>query len=591
VTIGRRKTTVGRMEIAEALPSGLGKQFLDEGKEFGKKEQRTYFTQVGKEFKNDYGDVANKLKDLGNDYVYTTGFSVGLEDFVPERKIRDSVLQKADAMLKSLPASKRTPEAKISVYDKATQAMMTAVNKKKKQSPDTLYLLQASGVKPGPLQYRQLALAPMLMSNPDGTIIPEPVRKSFAEGLPLADYWTAAAGARRGIIQKTQSVQEPGAITKQMMNSVMDEVVISDDCGTDKGIRLPVDEDDNVTDRVLAQPIKAGKKTIPAGTVLTNDVVSDLRANKVKDVTVRSPLRCAHGVGMCATCHGLDENGKLPEVGRNLGVISAHALGERSTQLALKAFHGGGVIPPGHALKSEGLLDQFSRVQQLLTLPARVPGAVPLAKKDGRITGIKKDPAGGHEVLVGNERHYIPQDRGSPTLISKGKSKSLQVGMPVKKGDPLAKGPVNPHELLELTNMDRVQRYLSDELYGLYKDQGIDRRAVETVVRGVTNTGRVDDPGDIPGFTRGDAVPLSSADNMNRMLPTGSKKMKIEPFLRGVNIMPLEKSEDWIARLNHQRLSDTVVEAAQQGWKSSIHGVNPIPALIYGAELGKGKFY
>jgi len=257
----------------------------------------------------------------------------------------------------------------------------------------------------------------------------------------------------------------------------------------------------------------------------------------------------------------------------------------------LKAFHGGGVIPPGQALKSEGLVDQFSRVQQLLTLPENVPGSASLAKKDGRVTDIKKDTAGGHEVYVGAERHYIPNDRGTPALVSKGKAKKLQVGMQVKRGDPLSEGPVNPHELLELTDMPRVQRYLSDELYGMYKSEGIDRRAAETVVRGITNTGQVEEPGDIPGFTRGDMVPISSVDNMNRMLPSGSKKMKIQPFLRGVNIMPLEKSEDWIARLNHRRLSDTIVEAAQQGWKSQIHGVNPIPALAYGAEFGKGKFY
>jgi DNA-directed RNA polymerase beta subunit len=589
VSIGKRKTSIGRLRIASSLPTDLGNKFLSEGKEFNKGAQKEYLTSVARANKNSYSEIANKLKDLGNNFVYDTGFSIGLDDFIPETKIRDAVLKKADAMVDKLPANK--VDQKINIYDKATQAMMSAVSKKKANNPDTLYLLQASGVKPGPDQYRQLALAPMLVKNPDGTVVPEPIKKSFSEGLDLADYWTSMGGARRGIIQKVQSVQEPGAITKQMMNSVMDEVVISDDCKTDRGIRLSVDEDDNIVDRVLAKPIKYGNKTVRAGTVMSNDIVSSLKANKVKEVTVRSPLRCAHGVGVCSKCWGMDEQGKPPEVGRNMGIVSAHALGERSTQLALKAFHGGGVVPVGSAVAAKGLTDNFARVQQLLTLPYNVPNSVPLAKKDGRITAIKKDPAGGHEVYIGNERHYVARDRGSPTHVTKGKTKGLQLGMQVKAGDPLAKGPVNPHELLELTNVDRVQRYLSDELYDVYKDQGIDRRAVETVVRGITNTGRVDDPGDIPGYRRGDTVPLSSADNLNRMLPKGSKKLKADPLLRGVNILPLEKSEDWIARLNHQRLSDTIVEAAQQGWKSSIHGVNPIPALMYGAEFGKGPFY
>ena len=54
-----------------------------------------------------------------------------------------------------------------------------------------------------------------------------------------------------------------------------------------------------------------------------------------------------------------------------------------------------------------------------------------------------------------------------------GKIKPLVPGMKVRKGDPLSKGPINPHELLEQTDMEHVQRYMSDELYKLYNKEGI----------------------------------------------------------------------------------------------------------------------
>lgn len=589
ITINGKKTTIGRVRIASTLPGNLGKEFLEEGKPFDKNEQRRYLEIVARNHKESYGDVANKLKDLGNQHVYDTGFSLGLSDFTPEKKIRDAFLSKADALAKG-----KTPEAKVKIYDKATEAMMKALASKKIKNPDTMWLMQSAGVKPGPDQYRQLILAPMLMRSPDGKIIPDPVKKSFSEGLDLADYWTAVSGARRGIIQKVQSVKDPGYLTKQMMNSVLDEVVISDDCGTQKGIRLPVDEDNNVSDRVLAQDVRIGKTTLPAGTLLDQNTVGRLRTNKISHVAVRSPLRCQHGVGVCKKCYGLKASGEEPEIGDNIGVLSAQALGERSTQLALKAFHGGGVVPAGGVEGQKNLLDKFARVQQLLTLPKNVPGSATLASmesKEGVVEGIKKDAAGGHEVTISGTRHYIPNDRGAPKLITGRTPKLLKIGDKVRRGDPISEGPINPHELLPLAGLSQVQRYLSNSIYDAYRSEGVDRRAVETVVRSLTNTATVEDPGDIPGFTRGDTVPVSVAKTLNSRLGRERKPMKIEPLLRGVEIMPLEKTEDWMARMNHNRLRNTVIEAAQQGWKSAIHGVHPIPAAAYGAEFGKGKFY
>ena len=47
--------------------------------------------------------------------------------------------------------------------------------------------------------------------------------------------------------------------------------------------------------------------------------------------------------------------------------------------------------------------------------------------------------------------------------------------------------------------------------------------------------------------------------------------------------------EDWIARMNHERIMQTIPEAAAKGWVSSLHGKHPIPPVVYGAEFGKGK--
>jgi hypothetical protein len=134
-----------------------------------------------------------------------------------------------------------------------------------------------------------------------------------------------------------------------------------------------------------------------------------------------------------------------------------------------------------------------------------------------------------------------------------------------------------------------VQGHLVGQMHDVFKGEGIRRRNIETVVKGMTNLTRVEDPGDHPRMLRGDYMPTSQIANLNRTTLKGKRPIMHRPVLKGVDVLPLDMQEDWIAKLNHERLSQTVVEAAQQGWKSSVHGKHPIPPVVYGAEIGKTK--
>lgn len=331
-------STTGRFMVAGALPAEMRKGFLSSKVPLDKQGQTKLLTQVAKDHRNDYGEVVNKLKDLGNKWSTETAFSIGLDDIKPEKAMRQVILTKADKAISASGMQGEQRDAKsIREYDKATQEM----HKKLRKLPEkgnALMIMHNSGIKPGMDTLRQIKMAPMLFANSRGETIPTPARTSFAEGLDLADYWTSMSGARKGIIQKVQSVQEPGFISKQVMNSVMNNSVLDDDCGTKSGINLPVDEKD-ILDRYLASDVKAGKSTFKRGTLVTPDIRNSLRNNKIRRVPVRTPLRCQHGPGLCKKCYGLDEDGKEPEVGLNVGVIAGQALGERSTQLSMKAFH------------------------------------------------------------------------------------------------------------------------------------------------------------------------------------------------------------------------------------------------------------
>jgi len=572
VKVGGIASTAGRFLIGEALPPPMRADFLKKTDPMGKREQRELLTTLAKDHRNDYGEVVNKLKDLGNRWSTETAFSLGLDDIKPERAMRDRIMKAADKN-----SVGRSDAKSVQAYDKATQAMSKQIDSISTQD-NNLMLMHRAGIKPTMDTLRQIKMAPMLITNAKGETIPTPVRKSYAEGLDLADYWTSMSGARKGIIQKVQQVQEPGYLSKQVMNSVMNNVIASDDCGTSKGISLAVDEKD-VLDRHLATTVRAGNKTFTAGTLITPEVRNSLRNNKVGKVVVRSPLRCQHGPGVCKKCYGLTEDGKPPEIGLNVGVLAGQAIGERATQLSMKAFHTGGTA----ATKTE-LVDEFSRVKDLLLFPKTLPGSATLSTVSGTVEKIEKDPAGGHNVYINGERHYVPQNRGVPTLGGK----ILRRGMDIKKGVAISRGPVNPHEMLPLTGVEPVQGYLSNELHNIYGPEGIRRRNTEVVVKSLTNLTKIDDPGDHGPYIRGDYAPQTEVANLNRK-NKGSKPIMHTPILKGVNMLPLDMQEDWIARMNHQRLSQTVVEAAQQGWTSRLHGKHPIPPVVFGAEMGKNK--
>jgi len=53
-----------------------------------------------------------------------------------------------------------------------------------------------------------------------------------------------------------------------------------------------------------------------------------------------------------------------------------------------------------------------------------------------------------------------------------------------------------------------------------------------------------------------------------------------------VDMMPLSVQEDWMAKMQHVRLHNTLLESAATGGRSDIHSLHPIPGMAYGAEFG-----
>lgn len=579
------ETTVGRLALYGALPEPVRKQEMLTDPNFAvtKGSIKQILVEVGNKSKGEYAQTADALKNIGNNFA--TGRSISLEDFKAETDYRDRVLEAAQKKELALRANRKLTKAQrdaaiVDLYSKAFSDIEGRAKAKFDKSGNRMYDWIKSGARGDWSQFKQMNLAPGLVVDSQNKVVPVPITKSYSEGLDVGGYWTAMHGARMGTIGRVLGTSEPGALFKKMVTSSMNQMVTGDDCETTKGVAFSSD-DENILDRYLAKDVDLGTKAgadkgkIPAGTLVTPRVQTRLKNNKVKEVVVRTPLRCAHGEGVCSKCMGKNEDGGDYEIGTNVGVIAAQALGEPTTQMSMDAFHQGGVSGAAGA----DAVDKFTRIKQLTELTENLPGAATLAVQGGKVEKIEKDPAGGWGVYVKGTRHFVPARQGL----------MVDEGAEVKKGDALSGGPKDPRQMMKLTGINSVQRYLTDELSGVYGNPSpLHRRNTEVFVRALTNMSVVKDPGSNKDILPGDTKPRSEIEAYNSRLAKGQAPIVHEPVLKGTNVLPTEMHEDWLARMQATDLKKTLLEGTARGWSTSIHGPHPIPAMAYGKEFGMG---
>ena len=582
--IGPKPTTYGRIRIEAALPRDFSRRdevLHDPAFEVTKKTMSGVIAELAKKHSGDFDRVVNHLKDLGTEQSFKQGFSFSLKDFaaLPEREKILAEAHRQVQKLHGLPEHEREQKV-VEVYSKATEELEQAARARLPKEGNRLGQMVFSGARGSARQLRQMIAAPMLVQDSTGRVVPTPITRSYGEGLDVGDYWLAQHGARKGTLQRASGTREPGSMTKDIINSTISTLVTSEDCGTERGISMSLDPRDpyhvDLYDRYLARDHGPFKK----GELVTPQLVDRMRSKLGKDarITVRSPLRCQHGEGVCAKCFGLNENGKLHPTGTNIGVLAGQALGEPATQLAMDAFHTGGIA----AGRGGGSVSRIQRLKDLLKMPKILKGSAVLAKVTGTVQQIRPDPGlGGHIVTVGGVDHHLREGEINPVLkvgdqITRGKSLSHELA------------PIHPKELLHITkDMPEVQRHLVDELYQkLYKDENVRPRNIELVVRALTNYTRIKDPGHSE-WEVGDVVPHSIVEEYNRNLKgkKSEKPVVHEPLLPGSGNIP-RQSTDWMARLNYQRLGETLQRAAGMSWKSDVHGTHPIPGIAYGKEFG-----
>lgn len=591
--------SLGQLLVNDILPAAHRSTEI-----LGKSALNKKLTALAKEDPHAYVGIVSKLKRLGDELSTTEGVSVGLDDIAPAYTVRDKIMQPAIAKVKGAKDSDEREKIILGVQDQ----MMSYT----REHPGTMTQMALSGARGNIPQLMKTVGSPVAAVDHRGAITPWLISRSYAEGLTPAEYWVTGNEARINTIKSSTSVAEPGDLAKILVNNLYPFTITKDDCGTYNGVALAAN-DGHIVGRYLARDIGKHKRN----ELVTPGVAADLIKTH-ETVYVRSPMTCEAHPGICRKCQGLDEKGKPHAIGINVGVRAAQAMSEPLTQFALNAKHGVRVLK-GATKELEGL----SGVRQMIEVPQSFFNKATLADHTGTVTKIVRAPHGGHYVYVDNHEHYV-----APNL-----DVLVHVKQPVEAGDALSDGVPKPDEVVHHKGLGAGRQYLVNSLHRLYKKQGvdIDKRHLEILSRADLNHVRILEHADAhPELLRGDIVPYptyrEALSHETKTLPVkqaaghvlgkevlhltvgtpltqsivvtlqkhGVKEVvvatsapRVEFVMKPMTRNPL-LDPDWLARMSHRYLKDSLLRGAHFGDATDFSSTHPVPAYAYGETFGNG---
>ncbi|HSO66093.1 MAG TPA: DNA-directed RNA polymerase subunit beta', partial [Ornithinibacter sp.] len=522
------------------------------------------------------------LKEYGFHWATRSGTTVAISDVVtPPRKLEilEGYEEKATKVQTQYERGLITDDERrqelIEIWTQATNEIAKEMEANIPRT-NTIYRMVSSGARGNWMQLRQIAGMRGLVSNPKGDIIPRPIRANFREGLSVLEFFISTHGSRKGLADTALRTADSGYLTRRLVDVSQDVIIREDDCGTERGLPMPIaaidertgnrtvhdDVETSVYARTLAEDVvKDGEVLAHAGIDLGDVVIGAIFGAGVDAVRIRSVLTCDSKVGTCALCYGRSlATGKLVDIGEAVGIIAAQSIGEPGTQLTMRTFHTGGVA-------GDDITQGLPRVVELFE--ARTPkGVAPIAEASGRITIEETDKS--RRILLtpddGSEEHAYPVTKRARLLV--------QDGQHVEVGTRLTVGNIDPKNVLRILGPRQTQMHLVDEVQSVYRQQGVSihDKHIEVIVRQMLRRITIIEEGDanlLPGML---AERGRFEDENRRVLAEGGKPASGRPELMGITKASLA-TESWLSAASFQETTRVLTEAAMEGKSDSLLGL------------------
>jgi DNA-directed RNA polymerase subunit beta' len=246
-------------------------------------------------------------------------------------------------------------------------------------------------------------------------------------------------------------------------------------------------------------------------------------------------------------------------------------------------------LPPGALISlSDGARmsvgDVIARIPQESSKTRDITGGLP------RVADLfearkPKDPAILAEVsgtvsfgkeTKGKRRLIITSDDSTKyeELIPKWRQLNVFEGETVERGEVIADGEPNPHDILRLQGVEALANYLVREIQDVYRLQGvkINDKHIEVIIRQMLRKTEVLDPRET-ALLRGEQLDRGRARDINeRAEHDGKTPAKLQPVLLGITKASLA-TESFISAASFQETTRVLTEAAVRGLKDDLRGL------------------
>jgi DNA-directed RNA polymerase subunit beta' len=222
---------------------------------------------------------------------------------------------------------------------------------------------------------------------------------------------------------------------------------------------------------------------------------------------------------------------------------------------------------PQESSKTRDITGGLPRVADLFEARKPKDSAI-LAEKSGTVS-FGKETKGKRRLIITNEASDKYEE-----LIPKWRHLNVFEGEQVEKGEVIADGEPNPHDILRLQGVEALANYLVREIQDVYRLQGvkINDKHIEVIVRQMLRKIEVLETGD-SALLRGEQMDRGRLlDVIAKQKNEGKHQSTWEPLLLGITKASLA-TESFISAASFQETTRVLTEAAVRGLKDDLRGL------------------
>jgi DNA-directed RNA polymerase subunit beta' len=222
---------------------------------------------------------------------------------------------------------------------------------------------------------------------------------------------------------------------------------------------------------------------------------------------------------------------------------------------------------PQESSKTRDITGGLPRVADLFE--ARKPKEFAILAEHSGTVSFGKETKGKRRLVITDE-----EGEAHENLIPKWRHLNVFEGEQVERGEVIADGEPNPHDILRLQGAEKLADYLVREIQDVYRLQGvkINDKHIEVIIRQMLRKVEITDPGETK-FLKGEQLDRARALEENEKAEAENRDTaKYDPVLLGITKASLA-TESFISAASFQETTRVLTEAAVKGTQDDLRGL------------------